>query len=319
MDIKKNVEGIEDLQSMVKTVAEASDKFESIQAVLGSFVFTSGQQMWIATISRGQKLLQDMSEKKHLENDEEFSSLLELMDANQSNKIEAERSVALRKVRTTLHKMFIKNEDLPDMYSIIKTLADLEIEDQDVEFLITVNESLEVIAKKYSEAAGDTLEKDKRLLEGSIQRGFFEFENPPLSSGLKIAELVRRCFKLCILAESEGDHDLDVEIEDVEKKEETQDIKDKVYEEDMKRYQQLKDQYDKDEADWRDMKDAYDEAVKRREEAIAEGKEEVPPLPSPLKERPKPPIKPERHEEKYEDDGKESGDRRKLVKRKKFT
>eukprot|EP00494_Astrolonche_serrata_P011089 UN11164 len=37
--------------------------------------------------------------KHNLKDDQEFSNLLELLDANQSSSLEAQRSVSLRKVR----------------------------------------------------------------------------------------------------------------------------------------------------------------------------------------------------------------------------
>ena len=78
-----------------------------------------------------------MCEEEHLRNDVEFGNLLELLDANQSSSLEAQRSVSLRKVRQTLRKSFLEC-DFADYITIIEQLSQVEVKETNFDDLVTV-------------------------------------------------------------------------------------------------------------------------------------------------------------------------------------
>ena len=88
-----------------------------------------------------------MAEEEHLSNDVEFGNLLELLDANQSSSLEAQRSVSLRKVRDILRKQFLL-QHFDDFISIIVALSEVEVSKYDFDDIVTVSECLEQVKKK---------------------------------------------------------------------------------------------------------------------------------------------------------------------------
>eukprot|EP00493_Phyllostaurus_siculus_P000025 UN00025 len=99
--------------------------------------FTDLQKQWVQQIALNLKVIKDMACEAHLKDDQEFSNLLELLDANQTSQIDAQRSVSLRKVRQLLRTNFIV-PTFGNVLDIVEKLSKVKTTEGDLDDLITV-------------------------------------------------------------------------------------------------------------------------------------------------------------------------------------
>ena len=98
-------------------------------------------------------------------------------------------------MRQTLHEKFLRNQFIDHLHIILQ-LSQIQVTENDFDDIVTVCESLDQIARTYKEASGDSLDRDKRILESALEFGHFELEVPSLVSGLEMVELCRLCMTM---------------------------------------------------------------------------------------------------------------------------